>query len=176
MIVPSSVPLMLRRGYVPHLTAAGVLAHAEGVGAARMDDVRRFVGTCFGELRELGVNPDALAGMSNLETDRWRSPIWRQRLNPGGLGVTDDADHGYGFANGRLAALAMGVHLMAYAKGHDNRFAPLIHLDARFAAVHQAGFAGSAKTLAGLGNGKWASDPDYKHKVVRRIAEMAEEA
>lgn len=172
-IAPSAVPLTMRAGHVPILAAERVLRHAEAVGAARMDDVAAFVRTACGELRALGINPDAILGMSCLETDHWRSRIWATRLNPGGLGVTDGHDLGYGFATGRLAALAMGVHLMAYAKGHDNRLAPYIHLDPRFAAVHAAGFAGSARTLAGLGNGKWASDPDYKVKVAARIEEMS---
>jgi len=64
------------------------------------------------------------------------------------------------------------VHLMAYAKGHDNRFASVLHLDVRFLAVHQAGRAGRIRTVAGLGNGNWATDPEYAAKVCARIGEM----
>jgi len=139
----------------------------------RAYELDRFVNAVFINGRALGLNPDVMLGMSNLETDRWRSSRWSTGLNPAGLGATDDGAVGNGFPDGKTAALAMGVHLMAYGRGHDNDFAQHLHLDTRFLAVHQAGRAGRIRTVAGLGNGNWATDPLYAAKVCARIQEMA---
>jgi len=172
MIDPKTIPIFLRPTAVPHLTLEGVQGFMAERTVLRAYELDRFVNTVFHECRALGLNPDVMLGMSNLETDRWRSNRWNTNLNPAGLGSTDDGAWGNGFPDGRTAALAMGVHLMAYARGHDNDFAKIIHLDTRFLAVHMAGRAGRIRTVAGLGNGNWATDPDYAAKVCARVEEM----
>ena len=174
-IAPSSVPLMLGPGYRVRLTRAGVLAVARRKGAKRMPEVERFVATVFGACRALGINPDAMIGMSAHETDLWRSARFEKSLNPAGLGSTDDGAWGLTFPDGRTAALAMGVHLAAYAVGDDAKFAAHVGLDPRYRMVDAAGYGDTVETLAGLGNGRWASDPDYAAKVAKWIAEMAAE-
>jgi len=166
------VPIFLRPTTVPHLTLEGIQRYMAELAVLRAYELARFVKTVFGECKALGLNPDVMLGMSNLETDRWRSSRWSTGLNPAGLGATDDGAVGNGFPDGRSAALAMGVHLMAYGRGHDNDFAAHLHLDARFLAVHMAGRAGRIRTVAGLGNGNWATDPLYAAKVCARIGEM----
>jgi len=172
MIDPKTVPIFLRSTTVPHLTLEAVQRFIGERAVLRAYELDRFVNAVFGECKALGLNPDVMLGMSNLETDRWRSNRWSTGLNPAGLGATDDGAVGNGFPDGKTAALAMGVHLMAYAKGHNNKFAAHLHLDTRFLAVHVAGRAGRIRTVAGLGNGNWATDPDYAAKVCARIEEM----
>ena len=180
MIDPRTVPIFLRQTTVPpldaaqHLTLEGVQRFIAERAVLRAYELDRFITTVFGECKALGLNPDVMLGMSNLETDRWRSPRWKDNLNPAGLGATGGSVVGARFPDGRSAALAMGVHLMAYARGHDNRFAKILHLDARFLAVHIAGRAGRIRTVAGLGNGNWAEDPGYAAKVCARIEEMSQ--
>jgi len=172
MIDAKLVPIFLRPTTVPHLTLESVQRFIGERAVLRAYELDRFVNAVFAECKGLGLNPDVMLGMSNLETDRWRSSRWSTGLNPAGLGATDDGAVGNGFPDGRTAALAMAVHLMAYAKGHDNHFAKHIHLDTRFLAVHMAGRAGRIRTVAGLGNGNHAVDPDYAAKVCARIGEM----
>jgi len=173
MIDPRAIPIFLRPTTVPHLTLGSVQRFIEGRTVLRAYELDRFVNAVFANCRALGLNPDVMLGMSNLETDRWRSARWSTGLNPAGLGATDDGAAGNGFPDGRTAALAMGVHLMAYARGHDNDFAKVLHLDTRFLAVHMAGRAGRIRTVAGLGNGNWATDLEYPTKVCARIQEMS---
>jgi len=173
VIDPKTVPIFLRATTVPHLTLDSVGRFIGERAVLRAYELDRFVNVVFHECRALGLNPDVMLGMSNLETDRWRSGRWSTGLNPAGMGVAGDQLEGTRFPDGRTAALAMGCHLMAYARGHDNDFAKVLHLDTRFLAVHQAGRAGRIRTVAGLGNGNWATDLEYPTKVCARIAEMA---
>jgi hypothetical protein len=102
------------------------------------------------------------------ETGSWTSPIWRERLNPAGIGVTDAVDHVYKWASGEDAARAQIVHLSAYAlKDEDRRWEivrPYEGLDPRLDAVFNAGWGGVAKTINDL-TGKWATDPFYAAKI-----------
>ena len=171
-MVTTSLPLKVKTSYTPILSVDLVMRHAKAVGASRLTELDQMVYSCFSSLKTMGLNPDVLVGISNLETDHWRSAAWADRLNPGGIGITDSQDQMISFTNGTDAGMALGVHLMAYAFGHNNKFAKYIHLDPRFIKVHQAGFAGIAKVLGDLGNGKWATDPLYASKVAARIEEM----
>lgn len=89
------------------------------------------------------------------------SDVWANRLNAGGLGVTDGGDLGYGFANGVAAARAVVVHLARYAIPPDDDawevLRPYVGLDPRFDAVPPA-WRGTVSTLADL-QGKWFSLP-----------------
>jgi len=170
-MLPSDIPLRHSPSSPPLLTLAGCLDFISHLEVERQEEVKAFLAATF-TMRKLGLNPDVLVGMSALETGYWSSERWQISLNPGGIGATDDGAWGTTFPNGSLAAKAMAVHLMAYARGHDNRLAHYIHLDPRFVKVHEAGLANSAKTLAGLGSGKWATDPFYPEKVLARILEV----
>lgn len=173
-IDPATLPLVVGPNYRPVLKPEMAQALARRLGAVRVDQVDALTAELYRLGTTYGYNPDILLGMTNLETDTWRSPHWKEGLNPGGIGVTDQHDFKIAFASGVEAARAMVVHFLAYAAGHDNRFAPYIVLDPRFIEVHKAGFAGVAKTLADFGNGRWATDPLYAQKVAGRIRDLAE--
>ena len=172
MLDPRTIPLLLPASE-RYLTHQGVLAWVEDHTVERRSDVLLFLASAFGECRDRGVNPDVLVGMSHLETGGWTSMRWRDHGNPGGIGATDDGAIGHSFPDGLIAARAMAVHLVAYARGRDDRIADWIPLDPRYSAVEAAGFADSVRTLAGLGNGKWATDPRYDRKVASRIEQLA---
>jgi len=90
MIDPRTVPIFLRQTTVPpldaaqHLTLEGVQRFIAERAVLRAYELDRFITTVFGECKALGLNPDVMLGMSNLETDRWRSPRWKDNLNPAG--------------------------------------------------------------------------------------------
>ena len=108
------------------------------------------------------------------ETGVGTSEHWRTRLNPGGIGVTDGGDDGLGWADGPSAARAMLVHLSAYVRGYDPAFWPWISSDPRYVLVLQSGFGQSVRTLADLGNGRWATDPHYARKCFAHLMSMRE--
>lgn len=113
------------------------------------------------------------------ETGRFTSKWWTERLNPAGIGITGDAtqnEQSHTWKNGTEAARAHVVHMMAYT-GHygglpAETIADLMDLDPRFDAVNAAGYAGTVRTLGDLGNGKWATDPQYADKIAARANQI----
>lgn len=107
-----------------------------------------------------------------LETGRGTSAHWADRLNPGGIGVTDAWDAGLGWTSGADAAGAMMAHLSAYVRGYDHALWKCIRLDPRYTAPLVAGYGASVTTLADLGNGRWATDPQYAGKAAGHVAAL----
>lgn len=105
------------------------------------------------------------------ETADFTSSWFRTRLNPAGIGITGDpaqdaASHTW--KSGTEAARAHVVHMWAYAKGSIQLGHPLreyVDDDPRYPNVFDAGFAGTVRTLGDLGNGKWATDPNYAPQI-----------
>ena len=115
-------------------------------------------------------------------TSRW----WTERLNPAGIGITGDpaqnaASHTW--ANGTDAARAHVVHLALYVFGETVTWSPAVasalddwtNFDPRLQAVSDAGFAGTVRFLRDLGNGRWATDPNYAEKIAARANEIFED-
>lgn len=141
-----------------------VKAWARQRNAARQVEVDRYLEEVWRLSTLLGYDPAVVAAQGSEETDAWTSPIWKSRLNPVGLGVTDGGDDGIGYANGADAARAHLVHLSAYVKGHEPKVKTFLSLDPRWQKVFEAGYDGSVKTLDDL-VGRWASDPGYAGKI-----------
>lgn len=167
-LIPGNVPLL------GPATASATQASsmAQRAGAARLDDVEEFIAELWRLGGEAGYDPAVAFAQFCLETGSGTSPAWRDRLNPGGIGITDTQDTGIAFANGQDAARAMLVHLSAYVRGYDPHLWRYLHLDPRYLAPLRAGYGGSVTTLADLGNGRWATDPDYAVKIATRLHEL----
>lgn len=164
-IDPAAVPLLGPATATP----AQALAMAREAGAARMEEVSAFVAELWRLGVEAGYDPAVVFAQFCLETGTGTSPAWRERLNPAGLGIGDVTDEGIGFRNGTEAAQAMLVHLSAYVRGYDPHLWRYLPLDPRYLAPLRAGYGGTVTTLADLGNGRWATDPDYAAKIARRL-------
>lgn len=175
---PKDIRLVLNGQRDSILTAAHIKAHARQKGAQRIAEVDRFADTLDGPIRKIGYSIDALGAMSDLETDSWRSPHWVARLNPGGIGeFPDGSTQGIDFKTGDRAAYAMAVHLMAYARGFDNRLAQYLQYDPRYIEVLKKGWGRTVATVEGLGGdngGKWATDTLYSKKVFDRLLDIAD--
>jgi hypothetical protein len=143
-----------------------------GIGARNRAELERFVTQIYRSHALTGLNPDLLVALSATDTGIWRSRGWEKDLHPGGLPELDQYMKPVRFGRGDEAARALCVHLMGYAKGHDNALAQWIHLDPGFIGIHMMGHAGTVKRLAGLGNGKWSTDPAYKLAVLGMIKRM----
>lgn len=148
----------------------------------------------LGELNRLcrlvGFNFDLLAAQALHETANFTSPIWRTRLNPVGLGVTDGGDDGIAFASGTDAARAHVVHMCCYV--FDRLVHPWItradvpgagtfdlreyrNLDPRMERVWNQPWAGTVRTLSDL-TGRWASDPKYAAKIAAKANALLDAA
>jgi hypothetical protein len=140
-------------------------------GAYRPDFLAAYLAMIYHLAPELGINADIVAAQSHLETDGWRSHWWKERGNPGGIGITGDPAQNaasHTFATGDEAAIAHVAHLGLYV-GADVP-PDWAQLDPRWDAAIAAGYRGIATTLEDL-NGRWAVDPDnnYHGKIAARL-------
>jgi N-acetylmuramoyl-L-alanine amidase len=143
-------------------------AWARQRNATRLVEVDRYLEEVWRLGGVLGYDPAMVAAQSSEETGAWTSPIWKSRLNPVGLGVTECGDLGIEFKNGIDAARAHLVHLSAYVRGYEPKVKAHLALDPRWQAVFEAGFAGTVKTVDDL-SGTWASDPGYAGKIFEHL-------
>jgi hypothetical protein len=172
MTNPSELKLTWNPAFDPwrKISATKTWAYAGKQGARNLTALDTFLIQLANNAHAYGLSFDVMVAMSLLETDTWRARHWVDHLNPGSIGITDIQDFGYDWDDGVEAAHAMTVHFSVYAVGFDWRMMrdKIIQHDPRYLAVFEAGFAGTCKTLADLGNGKWASDPKYAQKVAAR--------
>ena len=146
-----------------------VMAVAEAAGALRPAEVRAYVAEVYRLAPVVGLDPAVVVAQSAHETGFWRSPAWRDFLNPAGLGITGPDAESPTWATGAEAARGQIVHLYLYAVGEigpDHPLAPYRPLDPRYEAALGAGRAGSARTIADLA-GRWAVDPRYAETIAR---------
>lgn len=112
------------------------------------------------------------------ETDGFTSKWWRERLNPAGIGITGDPaqnEASHTWTNGKDAARAHVAHMLAYdatSRVLSHRFDDLMKFDPRFVTVYEAGLNQSVRTLGDLGNGKWATDPNYAQKIAAKANQL----
>ncbi len=129
---------------------------------------RRFVlklaGIYIQESSKEGVNSDVAFCQMCLETNflRYGNQVKPGQNNFAGIGATDNGASGAVFKTVRLGVRAQVQHLKAYASNASLR---MKLVDPRFKYVKR----GSAVYVSQLGNGKWASDPDYSKKMLTQI-------
>jgi hypothetical protein len=158
-----------------------LIAYALAHNANRKDEVVAFF-TELGRLCGLtGFNirilgPQSYHEVFNPITKRaYDSRWWVERLNPSGIGITGvpaQNEASRTWANGTESAKAHVAHMYAYVVGNAEIPVEWQRLDPRFSAVFQAGFAGTVAVLGDLGNGKWATDPEYATKIMTKANEI----
>jgi hypothetical protein len=118
------------------------------------------------EGRDEGVAGDLAFVQSIVETGWFgfsgRVPAWANNFS--GLGATDGTQDYATFPTPRIGVRAQIQHLRAYADPGVTE-AKLAHplVDPRFDLVKPKG---KARTWGQMGNGNWASDPDYARKIL----------
>jgi N-acetyl-anhydromuramyl-L-alanine amidase AmpD len=157
----------------PSATLDDARAWARQRNAARLADVDAYLDEIWRLATRLGYDPAVLAGQSSHETDGWTTELWRTRLNPARIGVSEETDAGVGFASGIDAARAHLVHLSAYARGYDRRVSEYIALDPCWQRVFEAGAAGRVHSLDTLVPW-WSADPAYPWCVGAHLAGLRE--
>jgi len=114
-----------------------------------------------------GVRGDIAFAQSMLETGhlRYGGLVMPDDLNFSGLGACDSCARGLAFPSAVLGVRAQIQHLYAYAAPGATPAALVRPLaDVRFALVRPAG---RAAVWEAMGNGNWATGPDYASKVLR---------
>lgn len=108
-----------------------------------------------------GVRPEVLLAQVAVETGwlKFGGQVKATQCNFGGIGATDGGAAGATFPNIKTGLLAQAQHLKAYASTASLNNACV---DPRFSLVSR----GCAPNVENLGNGKWASDPDYASKLL----------
>jgi hypothetical protein len=153
---------------------------AEAHGAYRFDEVKAYL-DCMSEFcASLGFDYGLMVAQSAHETANWKSYWWQTRLNPAGIGLTgDDTQNAASgtWETGCDAAKAHIAHMAAYVlggltAGSIPEAQQAINLDPRYKAVFEAGLAESVAAIGDLGNGKWATDPDYSSAIVERANQI----
>lgn len=132
----------------------------------RAGSLRTYFDHLYADASVLGVNPDVLVAQWDLETNRGTSYQWVENGNPAGLGVFEDGTTIGATFGPERAARAHVVHMALYAGILPP--AAWQEVDPRWTAAMNAGFFGTVGTTDDLGNGLWATDPDYATKLVER--------
>lgn len=134
--------------YSPPPPAIGMLVEAE---AARW---------------ERATNSDVLMAMIDVESAAWQSALARDKNNPSGFGAEDHDPYtlAHTFPTPQRAIEATNAKLRNYAAGPG----PWSELDPRFDKIPVA-WRGTTKRVRDLGNGRWATDPNYAGKILDRL-------
>ncbi|SER32153.1 glucosaminidase domain-containing protein [Parafannyhessea umbonata] len=125
-------------------------------------DITTFCQILVQEANAEGVRAEVLYAQVVHETGylQFGGQVQSYQCNFGGLGATDDGAHGATFPDVRTGLRAQTQHLKAYASTDPLNNACV---DGRFKYVKR----GSAPRVSNLGNGKWATDPNYASKLLR---------
>lgn len=119
------------------------------------------------ECRIEGVNSDLAFIQMCHETNflRFGNQVKQYQNNFAGIGATDDGAKGASFKTINDGVRAQVQHLKAYAS--KNKLNGRL-IDPRFYKVKR----GSVIYVSQLGNGNWASDPNYAKKLLYKINEL----
>lgn len=144
-------------------TPADVFAFFETNPPARLEDSKRVINRVYTLCEAAGIDFSLAVSRIADETGATNGPsflvsdIYRERLNLGGLGVTDGEDEMLSFATPEQAADAYMAHLFTYIFGRFDILGVDESHDPRFDDT-PVSWRGSVSTLQDL-QGRWFSNP-----------------
>lgn len=132
-------------------------------------DIEEFCEIIEEESEEEGVRAEVIFAQICVETGflKFGGQVDATQCNFSGLGATDDGAAGATFPNVSTGIRAQVQHLKGYASTEDLN-QPCV--DPRFHFLTSK--RGSVKHVQNLGNGNWATDPNYASKLMKLIKEM----
>lgn len=158
-------------------TSEDVYRWASKNGAKNLPFLKKYLDSLYDLGRKTGVNADLAAMQSAHETgDKvkgipWQSEAWVKNGNPAGFGITGNTNQNIVFATGTQAARMHIAHLLLYATGKIDLAGLTPDDDKRYNDyVKYFGAVPKATTLNDL-QGKWAEDPQYAKKIVKKAEE-----
>ncbi len=133
------------------------------------EDIEEFCDIVIEESEAEGVKAEVIFAQICLETGylQFNGQVSAGQCNFSGLGATDDGAAGATFADVSTGIRAQVQHLKGYAS-KDSLNQPCV--DPRFGYLSAK--RASAKYVEDLGNGSWATDPNYAEKLIRLINTM----
>lgn len=132
-------------------------------------NIKQFCEIVIDECEKEGVRAEVVFAQVCLETGylQFYGQVSMSQCNFSGLGATDDGAAGATFPDIKTGIRAQVQHLKGYASKDDlNQKC----VDPRF--IYLSSRRGTAKYVQNLGNGNWATDPDYASKLMRLIKAM----
>ncbi len=135
-------------------------------GAGNIDEFCKLV---VEESKAEGVKAEVIFAQICLETGylSFGGQVSAEQCNFSGLGATDDGAAGATFPDVRTGIRAQVQHLKGYASKDD---LTQKCVDPRF--MYLMSKRGTARYVQNLGNGNWATDPDYASKLMGLIKAM----
>ncbi|MGD9571701.1 MAG: glucosaminidase domain-containing protein [Thermoleophilia bacterium] len=140
---------------------------ASGVTSKSPTPIADLAAYFIDEGQAQGVRGDIAFAQTMLETGylRFGGIVKPSDLNFSGLGACDSCARGLAFPSAQLSVRAQIQHLYAYAAAHaDPALLARPLADIRFTMVRPYG---KAALWEQMGNGNWATGPDYASKVLR---------
>lgn len=132
-------------------------------------NIEKFCEIVIDESEKEGVKAEVIFAQICLETGylSFGGQVSAEQCNFSGIGATDDGAAGATFSSVKIGIRAQVQHLKGYASTE-----PLNEkcVDPRFAYL--AYKRGTAKYVQDLGNGNWATDPNYATKLMNLISAM----
>ncbi|MGI8404597.1 MAG: glucosaminidase domain-containing protein [Thermomicrobiales bacterium] len=147
-------------------SAGAAFTIAKRRGAQRLDFTRDYFVSLYAVCKTLGINADVMVAQWSEETGDGTSTYWTRDGNPAGIAAFDDGSNWGLTFTPEKAAGAQAVHMCRYLGMAVS--AEMQKLDARWQAVADAGYVGKVKTTADLGNGLWATNPQYADNLISR--------
>lgn len=132
-------------------------------------NLKKFCEIVIDESEKEGVRAEVIFAQVCLETGylQFGGQVSAEQCNFAGLGATDDGAAGATFSSVRIGIRAQVQHLKGYAS-KDNLNQECV--DPRF--MYLTYRRGTAKYVQDLGNGNWATDPNYSFKLMNLIKAM----
>ncbi len=166
---PGSVPVMGQSSLTSDQIAGFFWANQPSGSPCLTVSIEQLTGYFVWEGNVENVRGDIAFAQSIIETGwfRYGGQVQCQQNNYAGLGATDGGSQGASFSDADTGVRAQIQHLRAYADPTATTCTvPPLHtpcVDPRFDFVSPKG---KAPTWNEMGNGNWATDPDYAAKVI----------
>jgi hypothetical protein len=166
---PGSVPVMGQSSLTSDQIAGFFWANQPSGSPCLTVSIEQLTGYFVWEGNVENVRGDIAFAQSIIETGwfRYGGQVQCQQNNYAGLGATDGGSQGASFPDADTGVRAQIQHLRAYADPTATTCTvPPLHtpcVDPRFDFVSPKG---KAPTWNEMGNGNWATDPDYAAKVI----------
>ena len=149
--------------------ASGRTYPAEIYKSKGAKNLKKFCQIVLEESAKEGVKAEVIFAQICLETGylRFGGQVKAEQCNFAGLGATDDGAAGATFENVRIGIRAQVQHMKGYASKDSLN---LDCVDPRF--KYLAYRRGTTPYVQDLGNGNWATDPNYASKLMGLIKMM----
>lgn len=152
--------------------AQTAIDYARTHGAKRMDEVEACIRETYRLAAQYNLDPCICVARQCDETGGdggkvYCSEIWTERLNSGGLGVTDGGDEMMSFADGAASARAFVAHMVTYSTQEFSMGELTPADDPRYQATKDAGWNDTVVVLDDL-EGKWYTNPQGSENTVAR--------